>query len=185
MGEPERKEASTGQEAPQKRRFRINPVELVIFSVISLVFLNSVYNLFYDWRGFRPAKVALLEGGALDSGYADEKKTNSSFLNLEVECTGDQLKETAAGKLRLAGALCSAAGGDDAGRQPASAAGTLIRTEITNQANNASATVFTDVNAGKYSTDYLPLEQGENPINIRFVYHGGKVVTRQVRIVRR
>lgn len=41
-----------------KRRFRINPIELLIFSVVSLVFLNSLYKLFYDWDRFQPQPLA-------------------------------------------------------------------------------------------------------------------------------
>lgn len=169
------------------KRFRINPVELVIFSVVSLVFLNSVYHLFYDWQGFKPAKLVMLENVEGETDTRRPASGNPGFVNLEFSCEDSGEHKTGATKLRLNGPLCRAA--DEAGqeRAPAAAgsvAADLIRTEITNSANSATATVFTDVQAAKFSTDYIPLERGTNSLNVKFVYKGGKVISQTFTVVR-
>jgi len=58
-------------------------------------------------------------------------------------------------------------------------------TRIFNQANRFAATVFQDPSTRKFTTDYIPLVAGANPIRIQFIYKGGRsysqdfVVTRQ------
>ncbi|MGZ3707368.1 MAG: hypothetical protein ACXWPM_00700, partial [Bdellovibrionota bacterium] len=52
------------------RRFKTNPVEIVIFSVVSLIFINSLYNLFYDHQGFHPAALSPMAANPTSEGRA-------------------------------------------------------------------------------------------------------------------
>jgi hypothetical protein len=164
------------------RHFRINPVELAIFSLISLVFLKSVYNLFYDQQGLHPSTVVSLtpEGPEAKALAAQAGVAGTPlFLNYDLRCDANTDQNTSAGKVRLTGVLCAANGAVVDGRSPASSEQARIeQITVTNLANKFSATVFTDSNAGKFSTDYIPLNLGRNPIEVQFTYVGGKSFTR-------
>jgi hypothetical protein len=166
-------------------RFRVNPVELAIFSVVCLILINSIYNLVYDRESFRatsltpmvanPVSEAGRAPAATVAGAAPAVGQHASFLNLDLKCDGAADHETGAGKVRLTGSLCGINPGDGA---------TLAKTSVVNGANRFTATVFTDVNAGKYSTDYIPLNTGKNPIHLEFSYRGGKVVSQDITVTR-
>jgi hypothetical protein len=161
------------------KRFRTNPVELAIFSVITLIFFNSVYNLFYDQQGFRPAALKPMAATPISEGRSPASASvPQAFVNVGVRCDANADKDTTATKVRLTGMLCGE------GRAPASDATTLVKAQVTNTANKFAATVFTDVNSGKFSTDYIPLNLGKNPIRIEFSYRGGKVVTQDFNVVK-
>ena len=169
-------------------RYRVNPVEVAVLAIVDVVFLNSVYRLFYDWEGYRTARpTETAEGESIDeqvpaappaaesTGRSPAAIAPPSFVNVEIRCGQTGVKNTTATKVRLAGPIC---GGIQTDQQE------LVRTEIVNHANRTSATVFTDVSAGKFSTDYIPLETGENAIYMKFVYQGGKTVSQYVNITR-
>lgn len=166
---------ANASQAPQARRFKINPVELAIFSVVTLIFLNSVYNLFYDRQGFHPTTLAPMASKPTTEGRAPAS-VSRLFPNLEVQCEKNPEQETTAAKVRLTGTLCGIGAGD--------AASKLVSTQIVNHANRFSATVFTDVSAGKFSTDYIPLNAGRNSIRVEFTYQGGKTVAHDLNVVR-
>jgi hypothetical protein len=156
------------------RRFRVNPVELAIFSIVTLIFLNSVYNLFYDRQGFHATALAPMAANPISEGRTPASVPRS-FQNLDLKCempAGDQ--DTQAAKVRLNGTLCGSTIGMDETK--------LIKTQVTNIANKFTATVFTDLSSSKYSTDYIPLNAGKNPVHIEFFYQGGKQVTRDLTI---
>lgn len=159
------------------KRFRANPVELAIFSVISLIFFNSVYNLFYDQQGFHPAALTPMSANPISEGRSPAS-TSQAFVNVDVRCDGNPDKDTTATKVRLTGALCAD------GRVPASDTTSLVKTQVINNANKFTATVFTDVNSGKFSTDYIPLNLGKNPIHLEFSYRSGKVVSQDINVVK-
>jgi hypothetical protein len=159
---------------PSERQAKVNPVELTIFSVISLVFLNSVYNLFYDRQGFHPATVVNLNLPAEPGrGLASVKEPSVAgaaplLLNYELRCDQNSDQVTQAGKLRLTGPLCGSQKSGTEKSEPI---------QVTNRANRFTATVFTDNGAGKFSTDYIPLNAGKNPIEVLFTVGSGKPVT--------
>jgi len=161
------------------RRFRINPVELAIFSVVTLIFLNSVYNLFYDRQGFHPTTLTPMVSKPTTEGRSPAS-VSKLFPNLEVKCEQPQgavqSQETTAGKVRLTGPLCGAMAAADAAK--------LIKTQVVNNTNRFSATVFTDVSAGKFSTDYIPLNTGKNVIHVEFTYQGGRTVAQDLNVSR-
>jgi hypothetical protein len=159
------------------KRFRANPVELAIFSVITLIFFNSVYNLFYDQQGFRPAALTPMAATPVSEGRTPASVTQA-FANMDLRCDDNADRDTTAVKVRLTGSIC----GD--GRAPAADATSLVKTMVVNTANKFAATVFTDVSGGKYSTDYIPLNLGKNPIRLEFSYRDGKVVTQELNVVK-
>ncbi len=166
--------------SPTQRRFKINPAEFAIFSVISVIFLNSVYHLFYDQQGFHPSTVVNVnlpaEPARTPASLAQAAAPSTPVLmNYEVRCEENVDQSTQADKLRLTGSVCAPQGG----RQPASVGSDLPLNQVTvtNLANKFSATVFSDQAGGKYSTDYIPLNAGRNPIEVLFTYAGGQTST--------
>lgn len=170
--------------SPQTRRFRVNPVEMVIFGLVCTVLVNSVYHLFYDWDGIRPVAVHQLPDRDPNDPAGDRKVSSPpstpTFANMEVNCGANAQATTSADRVRLTGTLCGAQTGAASGRSPAS----MLRTEILNQTNRAQATVFTDPGSGKFSTDFIPLAAGVNRIELRFVYPGGRTVMEQFNVLR-
>jgi hypothetical protein len=159
------------------RRFRSNPVELAIFAVITLIFFNSVYNLFYDQQGFHPATLTPMVANPVSEGRSPAS-VSQVYINVEVRCDSNPDRDTTASKARITGTLC----GD--GRVPASDSSELAKTTVTNAANNFVATVFADTASGKFSTDYIPLNLGKNPIHLEFSYRNGNTVTQDINVVK-
>jgi hypothetical protein len=159
--------------SPQQhaRRYRVNPVEVAIFSIVTLIFLNSVYNLFYDRQGFNPTALAPMSANPVSEGRAPAS-VNQAFANLEVKCGSNGEQETTAAKVRLTGTLCGVNAGTEGSK--------LVKTQIVNNANRFTATVFTDLSVGKFSTDYIPLNTGKNPIHVEFTFQGGKQLANDV-----
>ena len=160
-------------QAQRVRRFRANPVEVAIFSIVTLVFTHSVYSLFYDTQSFYP-------GSFMSRSYASAPPSRdiasasaslsaltgaASQLELDFKCEGSVTQETGASKVRISGPLC--------GMNETSTAGRLVRATIENKKNQFQATVFTDIYHGKFSTDYIPIETGDNQIKLEFRYFDG------------
>lgn len=165
------------------RPTKINPVEFAIFGLVSSVFVHSVYNLFYDQQGFHPGTVVNLDLPS-DPQRNVASDPAAPLQNIEVPCEDAPEVATTAGKIRLKGTACSptpAAAKSGSSRNPASATPPVKFEQISiqNSANRFSATVFTDEGPGKYSTDYIPLEPGKNPITVKFTYAGGKTIQRE------
>jgi hypothetical protein len=152
-------------------------VELTIFIVVSLFFVNSLYHLFYDHTTLQLTALTTMAASPVTEGRSPAS-TAPAFFNLEVKCDQAQKQEsdTTASKVRITGSLC--------GTSSAPENAQLLKTNVTNTANKFTATVFTDENAGKYSTDYIPLNSGKNPIHIEFSYQGGKNVVQDFSITR-
>jgi len=164
----------------QVKRFRTNPVELAVFSVITLIFFNSVYSLFFDQQGFRPEALTPMAANPTSENRAPASgaATSQAFVNIDMRCDANPDKDTVAAKARVTGVLCGE------GRMPASDPTDLVQTQVTNIANKFTATVFADPGNGKFSTDYIPLALGKNPIHVEFLYRGGKVVSQDFNVVK-
>jgi len=137
------------------RRFKVNPVELAIFSVVSLIVVNSLYNL-------------------LREGPPSREIASSTVGSVDLNCTqapGTE-QQTSAEKIRMTGALCGHTGAK------------LLKTQILNTSNRYSATVFSDEANKKFSTDYIPLNTGKNILNIEFQYSDGKTFSSAVTVNR-
>ena len=155
------------------RRFRANPVEVLILSVVTALFFRSVYKLVYDSEGFRAIQVAHQASNAATETRSPSS-VSTTYFNLEVKCDKNMDQETPANKVRLTGSLCGSA--PDTSK--------LVKTSISNSANKFTATVFTDLNSGKFSTDYIPLNVGKNPIRIDFSYRDGKSTTQEFTVIK-
>jgi len=162
------------------RRFRANPVELVIFAVISVIFGNSIYKLVYDQQGFHPTALRPMAANPVSEGRAPASVPAKSLASIQMNCEATMTEQTVeASKARFSGPLC----GSDAG---IAATDSLVKAEITNQGNLAQATVFplnkslaaNDSDQSElphFSTDYVPLTKGKNPIHVEFVFKNGHV----------
>jgi hypothetical protein len=157
------------------RRYRINPVEIIILATIGAVFINSIYHLFYDSNGFRPAALQEMAANPISEGRSPAS-VSATFQSADVTCTENPERGTSASKIRLTGPLCNglAAGEAQASPDP------LIRATVLNVTNQFNATVFTDTVSGKFSTDYIPLNTGKNQLKMEFTYKSGKIVTQEL-----
>jgi hypothetical protein len=154
------------------RRFRTNPVEYGIFATVTLLFAHSIYAFLYHdevrFTALAPSNgVQQTEGRSLAS-------IQPATLNLEMSCDKPTGSETTAPRLRLTGSLC---GGTT--QAPVKAAA------ITNTTNHYAATVFNEAATSKFSTEYIPLANGDNVIRVDFMRQDGKSETRTVTVTRR
>jgi|GEM_PF-730898 len=168
----------------------ISPVEgLVLLGVLG-GFLYSVTTLFREKETFttlfetEPASGGLaVASGAGDSGERvpasddagqgeslerDPANTGTLLKQLDFRCDLSGESATQAGKIRLSGPFCASGGGASSDYP--------LKTAIINEANQFSATVFMDASIHKFSTDYIPLANGANPISIEFRYANGASV---------
>ena len=114
---------------------------------------------------------------SVDPGVDTQAAVKPLFFTYDLQCNANSDQATDASKLRLTGELCPD------GRSPSSVTPPHIdQITVTNTANKFTATVFTDSNAGKFSTDYIPLNTGKNLIQIQFAYPGGKISTQNLTI---
>ena len=178
-----------------KNRFKA--VEMGIFAVVSLIFLNSVYNLFTDGKFIgdndrqalsQPKPAVLPIGEKAGDGRQISSEGISGFVPYETRCqTSGEVFETKAAKVRILGPFCGASGrqlaGASAGDTKAEAA--LTDYKIENVTSHYTATVFSDHASGKFSTDFIPLEPGENKVIMEFKYRNGKVFPVELTIIRK
>src|SRR5688572_25390069 len=93
------------------RKYKVNPVEIAIFSVVSLIFLNSVYNLFYDNQGYQATALTPMAANPVSENAGRAPASiPQAFLNVEFKCSSLPDQETTAGKVRITGALCDPTG---------------------------------------------------------------------------
>ena len=168
-----------------KNKFRA--VEVGIFSIVSLVFLNSVYNLFTDGRllGSAERKPLAVQPA---STQGDGKGTDAvaGFVPYETKCQpSGEVFETSAAKVRILGPFCGSSGRTIAGDGTSKGDPSLTDYRIENSTSRYTATVFSDFAAGKFSTDFIPLEPGPNKVIMEFRYRGGKVFPVELTIIRK
>lgn len=160
------------------QRYSVNPVELIIFATVFLVFANSVYRLFFGWDEIRVSlkTEATAPAGRRPAGIT--RPDNLSFENLEYHCSdAAQRFDITAGRARLKGPLC--------GLQELGAQGSLIQAQVLNTGNQVKAQVFTNLNAGNMQTDFIPLMEGVNPIEVRLKYSNNQERVQRLEIHRR
>lgn len=149
------------------QRFKTNPVEIAIFVAVTAIFATSVYRLFYGSPDFQAAALTKMSSNPVSEGRAPAS-VSQSFMNLEVKCDSLADQDTGASKIRLTGRLCGMDSENDGTK--------LVKSMVTNGTNKFAATVFTDTTAGKFSTDFIPLNSGQNKIHVEFSYRSGKNV---------
>ena len=168
-----------------KKRFRVNPIEVAIFAVISLIFVKSGYSLLYSHEGFDPVA---LTASAEDPSTSAQGRTpasvtqtsTKSFSEVKIGCdpTSDG-QFVSARKIRLIGNLC--AGTEDAATEtPVN----VKKINVVNTSAKVTATVFPDYINQKFSTDYISLAQGKNVIYIEYEFKDGKTLGREYSITK-
>ena len=147
------------------KRFRANPVEYGIFATVILLFAHSLYSLLYDSENFRFSAIKPMVSNPVTEMRVPANAV-PTFLNVDLVCDIAGEKQTPASKLRLSGPICGLPNKE-----------ALAKTTIINDTNRFTATVFTDLDTAKFSTDYIPLNSGRNTIKVEFTYKGGKTYT--------
>ncbi len=165
---------------PGPARFKSNPVEWVLLFTLLLVLGGSVYRLFGESSTFRPVALVPMASSPVREGRtpASLQDTLTGFVprlqHIELNCKSDwSPQETSASKFRLSGGLCL---GSSTDFTPSA----VTQLSIINDANKYRATVFVDSHSSRFSTDYIPVNLGENPIQFQFKFLDGTQVSRQL-----
>jgi len=182
-----------------RSRWIVSPVEGLILAGVLGGFLYSVSTLFQEKDTF----TALLNPDSGTTGLASDMSSDSQpertpaskddgqsesmdrdpasaptlLKQFDFRCDISGESATEAGKIRLSGPFCAAGGG--------ASADSPLKTSIINEANQFSATVFMDASIRKFSTDYIPLANGANPISVEFRYASGASVKKSFTLQRK
>ncbi len=149
-----------------QKQFRISPIEGLIAGVLSIVFLQSLYQLLYQGPSNLSQSALLpMKAKPTSEGRRAASTEPSPLLNLELDCTKGGESVTQATKARLQGEMC--------GIKPTTEGIKLNAAVIKNDSNQFMATVFAQNNSRHFSTDYIPLVQGPNKIHVEFEFSGG------------
>lgn len=157
------------------RRYKANPIEIGVLSIITLVFCNSLYNLLYS-----PGKIDATALSPMASNPTSEGRHLASVsqgtLNssVDIQCEMNPQKTVQSSKVRILGPLCGAK----------NSAENLTHAEVINTTNQFHATVFNNTESVKFSTDYIPLVVGPNLVHLEFAYGDGKKLSQEVMILR-
>ena len=168
MGSPEL------QSSLPKARPKVNPIELVIFTVVGAIFLQSVYALVHEAPTYRATALTPMAANPKSEGRSLAGISSPPLTTLDVTCEAPQIKQTDAVKARLSGEICPMAGDSSQ----------VIKTIVTNSATHQPAVVFPDHKNHRYSTDYISLTQGSNPIQVKFTTAEGKSFTQDLTVIR-
>jgi hypothetical protein len=169
-----------------KKRFRVNPIEIAIFSVISLIFVKSGYSLLYAHDGFDPAALtasaqdplAPVEGRS-PASVAPVAKT---FSEVKIGCDDKESPAVSSNKIRLIGNLCAEAA--EAGAAVDETPQNVKKISVVNTSAKVAATVFPDYTNKKFSTDYISLAQGKNLIYVQYEFKDGKTLGHEFSIMK-
>ncbi len=170
---------------------RISPLELAIFLLVLGVFSHSSYQLFTDFRSVK-TQVLTLNSSSPGSGTrtaaspstdgADRTTASAStgsndFSQFELNCDSVQPLKAAPGttRFRLTGGFCGTAG-----EQAAAPKEVAVR----NTTNRIPASVYIDSTHSRFTTDFVPLNPGENTVEVDFKYPGRSDVNKRITVVR-
>lgn len=163
-----------------RKRFRVNPIEVAIFAVIGLIFVKSGYSLLYAHEGLEPVALTATAQDPLApiDGRTPAAQANAkTFSEVKIGCeptTNDP--EVTAKKIRLIGNLCGEA-------QP-STPQDVKKISVVNTSAKVAATVFTDPANQKFSTDYISLNPGKNTIYVEYEFKDGKTFAREYNVTK-
>ncbi len=133
---------------PNNKRFRANPIEVIIFTGMLSLLVNSLYELVYRHQPFQARMLQNMSSRAPSSIVLP---TISPLLEVMTSCKEAVERRTQASKARFKGEICI----------PDTKTITVINTT-----NRYHATVFQQQKT--FSTDYLHLDPGLNKIEIHF-----------------
>lgn len=145
-------------------RFRINPVEILLFSLLNGVCIYSAYDLIYETP-------KLARGQFYEKAYFLNRsiaQTEVSHENIDIGCGKNQiLLKTRTTGIRLQGKTCEQR---------------LTRVKVTHEIQNQSdaATVFANFTSGEFVTEYMTLKNGINTFHINYYHEDHTVTVRQM-----
>jgi hypothetical protein len=167
-----------------KKRFRVNPIEIAIFSVISLIFVKSGYSLLYAHDGFDPAALTASAQDPLApaEGRAPASVTpaTKTFSEVKIGCDDKESPAVSSNKIRLIGNLCAEATAGAIDETPQN----VKKISVVNTSAKVAATVFPDYTNLKFSTDYISLAQGKNLIYVQYEFKDGKTLGHEFSIMK-
>jgi hypothetical protein len=106
---------------------------------------------------------------------SEERAPASALLErIETSCGASIEKMTSANRVLITGPICGDPGPEGVN---------LKRTSAINATKGVTATVITDLQPNRYTTD-VPLAMGRNSIRLEFSYADGKTETFDVNITR-
>lgn len=172
------------------RSFRVNPIEVVIFSTVAAVFAHSVYRLFSESDSLEltaltktvesasRAPASVLDG----SGEQPALQAQQLLSLVNIGCQAEFSQTSASFKVRIQGTICTDL------RKPASSdpvkAGEiphkLTNVTVKNLTSTFGATVFIDPLTQVFVTDYITLQEGVNELKIQRTFDDGKIVEQKV-----
>jgi hypothetical protein len=181
----------------KQRRFRINPIEIAIFSVISLIFVKSSYSLLYSHEGDTSVLTSSVED-PLSAGTgrtpASATVAQKTFSEVKIGCDEKESPAVTANKIRFIGSLCntsaqtaaatSAAAATDTPSAPTAANENVKKISVINTSAKVAATVFPDYTNQRFSTDYITLAEGKNLIYVQYEYKDGTTLAHEFSIVK-
>jgi hypothetical protein len=114
----------------ENKKFRINPIELAIFAVVSLIFVKSGYSLFYSSDRFDPNALTATARNPIDTASTNSRTDGRALASTTAQKTFSEVKigcdpsavspSVSAKKIRLIGALCKPAPAEVPGTTAAS-----------------------------------------------------------------
>ncbi|NDD93301.1 hypothetical protein EBZ37_14625 [bacterium] len=128
---------------------RLNPVELVIFAVVATGFGFSAYRLIQQRPSVERGILAPMASNPLSGADRQPAAVAPLFGHVAFGCKANEEQAVKASKVRITGPIC--------GLENSSEKAQVVSATVVNSANQFHATVFTDLGAGKFSTDYIPL----------------------------
>jgi hypothetical protein len=196
----------------ENKKFRVNPIELAVFAVATLIFVKSGYSLIYSHDGQETSTLAAI---AQDPIAVDNRgpaaAAQKTFTEINIGCDPSVENSVSANKVRFVGALCkpsntsasadaAAAGKADdqdqadttVSKTPVAAADDVTnestadvrKISIVNTSAKVAATVFPDLQHQSYVTDYISLAQGKNLIYVQYEFKDGKTTGREYTVTK-
>lgn len=156
-------------------RFPANPIEVVIFSVVTLIFVNSLYGLVHEQGGVHPRALVAMSSSPLTEGRRHLASSRTKeFAGVGLTCDTQQVRDTKANRVRLMGAIC--------GMSSAQPLRRVSEITVAHATNRFHATVFPDYDLRRYTTDYIPLVPGSNSIHVEFKFGDGQTLAQDLTV---
>jgi len=150
------------EEMQNQHSAKVSPIEVVIFLAITAISFYSAYRLMNESVELNPST---LQTASRDRSPAGQR---SSLEMIKIGCNPSEHYKTSAAQIQLNGSLCGVNEKN------------LIKADIVNMSNQFHATVFSQSDSNQFSTDYIPLNAGENIIQTNFIDPNGKTFSQQI-----
>ena len=154
------------------RSFRVNPIEVVIFSTVAAVFAHSVYRLFSEADALELTALTKTAESELRAPASMTVSNASSELSLvNLGCQAEITQAATSLKVRVQGTVCTKAG-DPLHK--------LSKVSVKNLTHGSEATVFIDPLTQGFVTDYISLQEGSNELKIQRTFEDGKIAEQKI-----